>query len=322
MRIRLLMLIGVIGVIGSATAAPTARAAEASGDAQQSAAPGIQGASVSASQKAPEVTVLGRRFKLEPRVQSYVYGIAALQNNEGVARWNSPVCPLVTGLLREQGEFILERLSEVARAAGIPLGDEHCAPNLFIVVTGQPQQLLEDLDTRKHFAAFGDATPLAVQVLIDTPRPVRVWYNITRGAMGMHPSPGLPPDVEIRGAGGSMGLPLLTVADGNNGSHLLNAVAYSFTSVLVIADQAQLRGLSVRQFADYVAMVGLAEIKPTPHWSATRSILGLFGGDPAAAPAAMGEWDRLFLKYLYATNGALKAQRAQIGWNIVRELIH
>src|SRR6185312_3541400 len=102
MRSRLLMLSGVIGAIGFITAAPTATAADASGDARPSAAPGAQGTSVSASQKVPEVTVLGRRFKLERRVLSYVYGIAALQNNEGVARWNSPVCPLVTGLLREQ----------------------------------------------------------------------------------------------------------------------------------------------------------------------------------------------------------------------------
>jgi hypothetical protein len=65
--------------------------------------------------------VFARRLKLEARITDFVYGIAALKNREGVARWQAPVCPLVTGLARQSGEFVLGRLSEIARTAAVPL---------------------------------------------------------------------------------------------------------------------------------------------------------------------------------------------------------
>lgn len=90
---------------------------------------------------------------------------------------------------------------------------------------------------------------------------------------------------------------------------------------VTVLGRRQLRGMSLSQFADYAAMVGLAEIRPTPHLQDRQSILRLFGRDPPAAPTGMDDWDRLFLKYLYTTDGALKAQRSAIGWNMVRELV-
>ncbi len=284
-------------------------------------ATGLMGLRVAAAQQAqqPEVTVLGERLKLAPRVQSFVYGITQLKNNEGLPRWNSPVCPLVTGLPREQGEFILERISEIARAAHVPLGDEDCKPNLFIFLTTHPRELVQEMDRRKHWVTFGDAMPLDVTEFIDDSRPVKVWYNSSWLQPGTPLLPGLPPGFQIQGGGGFGSF--ATIASPMKGSHIFNAVAYSFSLVYVIADQTQLGGVSLRQFADYAAMVGLSEIRATPHLHDRQSILTLFGHDRAAAPAGLDEWDSLFLKYLYVTDGALKAQRAAIGWNMTRDLV-
>lgn len=310
MRIPVLVLIVATGLLGLRAAA-----------AQQSAAPNAPAASASASPgQQPEVTVLGERLKLAPRVQSFVYGITQLRNNEGLARWNSPVCPLVTGLPRAQGEFILERISEIARAAQVPLGSEDCKPNLFIFLTTQPKELLQEMDRRKHRVTFGDAMPLQVAEFINDSRPIKVWYNSGWVQPGQPLVPGLPPGFQIQGGGGFGSF--TTVNSPMKGSHIFNAVAYSFSLVYVIADQTQLRGVSMRQFADYVALVGLSEIRPTPHLQDRQSILTLFGRDPAAAaPAGLDEWDSLFLKYLYVTDGALKAQRSAIGWNMTRDLV-
>ena len=47
-----------------------------------------------------EVTVSARRAQLQPRVQEFVVQIAALDGGGGLARWQTPVCPLETGLSR------------------------------------------------------------------------------------------------------------------------------------------------------------------------------------------------------------------------------
>ncbi len=98
--------------------------------------------SASESEALEEVTVTAKRPDLEQRVSKFVYEVAGLQNREEMPRWRQPVCPLVGGLPRDEGEFILGRLSNIAREAGVPLAAEDCRPNLFITVTPNPQSFL------------------------------------------------------------------------------------------------------------------------------------------------------------------------------------
>ena len=112
----------------------------------------------SASEPLQEVTVTARRAELAPLVREFVDQIAGPENggNAGLARWGvPPVCPLVSGLARQDGEYILERLSEVARVAGVPLAGEHCRPNLYILVTAQPEDLLRGMERRNRPFTFG-----------------------------------------------------------------------------------------------------------------------------------------------------------------------
>jgi hypothetical protein len=152
-------------------------------------------ASSSTDTSAPlqEVTVTAQHSKLDwaqrnelvQKATTFVYGIAAVNNyREYPARWFAPVCPLVTGLAREQGEFVLWRLSEIARAAGSRLGGETCRPNLLIFVTSQPKELLQAMENRHFGVSFGNATPSSVEQFIDKPDPVKVWRNTVQGALG------------------------------------------------------------------------------------------------------------------------------------------
>src|SRR5665213_1033428 len=74
------------------------------------------------SERLVEVTVTAHRAKLTPRVTKFVNQIAARGNEEGLPRWQKPVCPFVSGLPRPDAEFILARVSEIAREAGVPAG--------------------------------------------------------------------------------------------------------------------------------------------------------------------------------------------------------
>ena len=305
MRTRLLLLIAVVGLVSSVTAA---------------AADGVVPADTAAP--TPEVLVFAQRLKLEARITNFVYGITVLQNSEAVARWQSPVCPQVTGLARQPGEFVLERVSEIARIAGAPLAKENCRPNLFIFVTSQPEQLLQAMEKRYFAVSFGNAAPSQVDAFVNTPRPVRVWHSPYWTPEGASPQGyGVPPSAQVLG-GGLSSPPTYSTPGAMGASRLINPGSWTFGNVYVIVDQRQLHGVSQGQFADYIAMVSLADIKPSAHPGDAHSILTLFADRPQAAPAAMSDWDQAFLKSLYATSPQRTQPRSLISRGMMNELVH
>ena len=302
--------------------------------------------------RVPEVTVTARRLELEKRVSQFVYQIAATQNaGEGLARWQVPsACPLVSGLPRQDGEFILKRLSEIAHGAGIPLAEEHCRPNLYILVTSQPEDLLKGMEKRNRAFTFGydpalrTETPASVvDEFIKTSHPVRVWYNTAEKdawgqALSYCPAADLVAiECAMNAPPGLLGTPLSMLSDCNDphvdpsrvyecgrtvagGTHLLFNNMWWLSRVFVIVDKARLPGVTVGQLAAYVPMSGFAKLKPDAHLDDVPTILKLFGGVPQAAPTGMTDWDQTFLKSLYATEQKSKLQRSQIARQMVREI--
>jgi hypothetical protein len=286
-----------------------------------------------------EVTVTAHRIELEKRVSQFVNQITTSENgDEGLARWQvPPVCPLVSGLPRQDGEFILARLSEIAHAAGVPLGDEHCHPNLYILVTPGPEDLLKGMEKRNRQYTFGydpslrtETPPSVVDEFIKTPRAVRVWYNSNeKDAWGQALSycPAIeialiscrtdsechPPHFDTsrvyecgRGTAG--------------GTHLTFNNMWWLSRVFVIVDQKRLHDVKLGQLADYVAMTGFAKLKPDARLGDAPTILTLFNAAPQAAPIGMTDWDQTFLKSLYATEQKSKLQRSQIARQMVHDI--
>ncbi len=288
-----------------------------------------------------------RAQKLARRVSKFVDQIAVPENggNSGLARWQAPpACPLVAGLPRQDGEFILQRLSQIGRGAGVPLAGEKCRPNLYILVTPQPVELLRGMEKRNRGFTFGydtsfyppmEAPASVVDQFIKTPRAVRVWYNSTakdawgkplgycsemqlreatclqsRGHFDDCSNP--PPSLagQYRQCGSAVA----------GGTHLSFNSIWTFSRVFVIVDRTQLKGVKLGQLADYVAMVGLAKIKPSAQLSDAPTILKLFDGAPEAAPAGMTDWDQSFLKGLYTTRQTSIMQRSQIAHAMVHQI--
>ncbi len=317
MRTRLLMLVAAVS-LASSVASRTGAAAESTAAPAEAASSASE--STSKSGALPQVTVMGR-LKLESKVAGFVHGITAPENQEGLARWNQPVCPQVSGLPREEGEFILARVSEIARAAGVRLGSEECRANLYIFVTNQPRELLRAMERRNRSVTFNGAAQVVVDEFIDTPRAVRVWYNSYKTAPGGVPlTPRLPADTQFVG-NALTATPLLFVSAPEGGSRLTRTVVWAFSYVYVVVDQTQLRSLSRRQLADYVGMISLAQIKRFARPGDTRTILNLFTGAPEDAPAGMSDWDQLFLKSLYATDQQSVTQRSLIARSMVRGIV-
>jgi hypothetical protein len=125
----------------------------------QSPAQSAASSSASAAAAIPEVTVQAQR-DLASKVAKFVNQIAVPENGDegGLALWDTPVCPLVSGLPGTEGEFILERISEIARAAQVPLAGEYGRPNLYILVTLHPEDLLRKLEKHDRVRRTGTWT--------------------------------------------------------------------------------------------------------------------------------------------------------------------
>jgi hypothetical protein len=237
---------------------------------------------------------------LKKQVDSFVWGAIVHYSNVSPGRWDSPLCPLVAGLPKEQGEFVLARLSQIAAAAGAPLGQADCKhPNLYIVVTREPERLLKKW-RRRDMRMFDDTHgELPIKRFLDTPRAIRAWYN--SGATDQDgtslPLNGLPGAAGRLGvAGSSISVPTSTSTPG-----FTFPIVESFSSVIIIADITRLQGLNSEQIADYVAMVGLAHVRPDSDVGSTPSILDLFSAAADRSPQALSNWDTALLKALYST---------------------
>jgi len=258
-----------------------------------------------------QVTVEAHRQALEERVTTYVQTLAHPNRDESLKRWNHPMCPLVAGLPQTQGEFMLARISDVARRARVPLGDEHCQANFYIVATADPEQLLRSWKQRDR-NLYGSAMPGQVRRFLEHDRAVRVWYNASFEAGGGGP---LSPQAS------ELGTNYVPTNRRSKATRLQFNDIMVFGSVIVVINLQRVQGLNYGQLTDYVAMLGLAQLDADADLGSAPSILQLFSAHaPQPLPAALSEWDVQFLRALYATEQTSFTQRNQIIQMMMREL--
>jgi hypothetical protein len=252
----------------------------------------------------------GNPAAIRAQVRAFVDRVTVKVWGESLMRWGDPVCPLVAGLPKDQGEFILARFTAVARDAGARLAAADCKPNVYVVVTPEPEALLRRWRKRDG-NLFGNALPGPVARFIVADRPVRVWrnwsYRPTDGSAMTHDS------------GEMFGAPVLNHP---KDSRLMTNVSKATWGALAVVDVNRIAGVSVGQLADYIAMSSLAEVRTDLPPGGPPSILRLFDGDPSAAPAGLTEWDRAYLSGLYHSDNEVILQHAQVADRMVRTLAH
>jgi hypothetical protein len=270
------------------------------------------------------ITVEAKRRELERQVDQFVDAAVVHHFGEPLMRWETPMCPLVAGVSRDQGEFILRRLSQAAWHAGAPLAPEKCAPNFFVLISSRAYQILQDL-RKKAPRAFDTTEGVgALQHFLRTERPIRVWYNsqdqgdagagvaVVAAFTGGSPS-----------SGGVTGTPSPSAAGANWGSlrmpnsRLTLTATKSISTAIIVVDLPRMKGVNMGQLADYAAMVGLAEINLDKVVVSAPSVLRLFS-EPAEAPVdGMSPWDRALLKSLYTTTAKSVTQLSSMKTQMV-----
>jgi hypothetical protein len=263
------------------------------------------------------------RKALERQVSSFVSGIAVAPYEESLADWQPsvPPCPLVAGLPREDGEYMLARISKIAQAAGAPLADEHCKPNLFIIVTSQVDALFKAWG-RRDPGMFGDMPHggTVVHKFLHSSTPVRAYYNASIvNSDGTALGGG-----DAEGSSITQGSSTATEARWNlraEATRIQFNDVRDLASVIVIIDGPRAKGVTFGQLAAYVAMIGLAEIRVDARaGDAPTSILQLFAGSGKAPPPGLSPWDEAFLKALYHIEHLDQHQLARVKTAMVGEI--
>jgi hypothetical protein len=99
---------------------------------------------------------------------------------------------------------------------------------------------------------------------------------------------GVPPGYGPPACSGTIRTRIVRMATGSN-----------ISSVIVVVDGRRMNNITIGQMADYIAMVGLSDVRPDVDRTAVPSILELFGhGKP---PQGLTRWDRALLYALYNT---------------------
>lgn len=281
-------------------------------------APSVPSAAEPLQHQLPQIDVHARR-KIEKSVNSYLFKITHISpaaNDRPILRWTVPICPMVAGLPHDLGQALFDHFTDVVDSLGRRRGSAGCKPNFFIIATFHPEARLREW-WHAHPAAFSYRVE-GTEKFLSTPDPVRVWYCSR--------------EVDMDGAGaldGSVALDRVfsgipTYISHGNGRSIRAEYQLmpDLKSVIVIIDSDKIDGFEVTQLSEYIAMVGLAKVDMDALYEDTPTILRLFSSPANDRPQALSNWDRSFLRALYQTDEASRAQRSTIVDHMVADLLH
>lgn len=246
-------------------AAAAARPAPPSNGGPSEAAPGELGrVTIEASKQ---------RQALRRRVDQFVDAVVVRPYDENPIRWDGPVCPEVAGLSRGFGEFFLWRISQAATDAGVQLAGRVCHPNLHVIATHVPDQLLRDWWARDWWMYSTPHGVAPVHDFVNSKLPIRVWYNTYPGCTGTGQARLGTAAAALTGFGLPGAAPPICANDASGSTHLSYPIVRSIVSAIVVIDLRQMKNVTLQQIADYVALVSLADVREDPDAPPAPSIL-------------------------------------------------
>jgi hypothetical protein len=281
-------------------------------------------ASAPAPGTAPTITIEAQRQREQLRTEANRFvqaTIARPRTADSLLRWDSAVCPLVAGLPRGQGEFVLGRLSAIARGANVPLAGERCAPNLYVIVTSNPRRFLSlwwDHDPRLFSTRHGIG---GIQHFIETDSPVRVWYDVMAvdADLSSEIQTMLAQTMGVGPNGAQQTYP--TNRSQALGSRLTYVDVRAIAWAIVVIDAQKLAKLNLGQLTDYVSLRSFVEIKPDTDAGGAPSILNLFSDQEGSPPPGLTAWDQALLHAVYSTKQKDQMQLSEIQTATFNQLV-
>ncbi|MGH8318656.1 MAG: tetratricopeptide repeat protein [Steroidobacteraceae bacterium] len=228
--------------------------------------------------------------------------------DESLMRWDTPVCAVVQGLPRMFDEFIQARISQIALSAGAPLAGKSCSPNFYVFSSPHPDQLLKNLLAHNPGMYDSQSGLGAVEDFLHSRHPVRVWYNSKPGCPGAISGSG-PAPFKLRCSDSLDSINL----------HLSYGDVRSISAAFIVVDMNRMKKITTRELTDYVAMVGLADVRLDADAGAVPTILRLFQ-NPTRPPQGLSAWDRALLYSLYNTSQSSTLQMSQMEMTVTNRI--
>ena len=250
-----------------------------------------------------QVVVRGQRlseveFDLPEYVNQFIGEVVSLPAGAGFARWHQKVCIGVNNLELSAAQYIVDRISMLARDVGLEAGEPGCRPEVFLIFTTDADTLAsymvenEPLLFRPGMGECCQQLGLAaLDEFVESDAPVR-WWHVSmptsshtgdRAGITAKDPPGTYPVISVAGP-----------------SRVHNGVRDELQYVITIVDATQLNGTSWQQIGDYLALVSLAQINPNADPANFDSILNLFTNP--SAYSGLTDWDRTYVRALYEIN--------------------
>ena len=235
-----------------------------------------------------EIVVEGKRIE-KKEIDQFVRALTDTQPFGQISRFEWEVCPAAVGLLPQQNGQIANRIRVVAAAAGAPVAKAGCKPNILVLVTRNPQELVSAM--RKNYPAF-------FKDPIDQPAHVQD----TDRAIAWHVEGQLTQD----------DIPATVVATPTTKFYSVSTTISSrltppsrphFLAGVLVLDIDSLGGLTTTQVADYAAMRLLARTSPDRlDETSVPTILSILEAAPdSQVPVTLTSWDFRYLKALYGS---------------------
>ena len=302
----------------------------------QNVPPPKSGAQAPAEMSTENVTVLGSRQMYHDFSRNFA---TPTKSTGKIARWERHVCPVVVGQDSHYAAFISQHLKYVALAAGAPVNTEaDCTPNIHIVFTTTPQDLLDDVNkNNQHYLGYFSSVAQK-NTLATVTKPIQAWYATestdNRGRRHLDTGRSVVGGTSVQSFNGMGTFDSLTGQVGDNmgtsggsaltdgapifystGSLINDGIHTGFNHILIVIDSTKLAGQNIVPLADYIAMLALVQVNAPDACQALPSIVNTMapGCDHSAESLTM--FDLAYLQALYhmAADRSLMMQRSEIG---------
>lgn len=235
-----------------------------------------------------DVVVQGQR--LDDQVRGFIDEVIAPPSGWGPARWRTGVCVGVVNIRGEAAQYVVDRVSEVAREIGLRAGGPGCRPSILIIGAADGAGMARGLVEARPWAFWPGASGtsrsrVALEAFQAGDAAVR-WWHVS-----------VPVDdvfgrIAVRLPGGDV--PVIAKNSGRLGTPIRN----NLSRAIIIVDMDKADGFNLRQIADYAAMVAFSQVDPDADTRGYDSVLSLFS--QPTATAGLTDWDMAYMKALYS----------------------
>jgi hypothetical protein len=284
----------------------------------------IMAASAQPSAPATEsVTVTGIKSReiLDKFVKSFVAPTAI---NAKIARWERRICPLTVGQPPALANFVTQHVKDIAATVGAPVNPTpSCTPNIEIVFTTTPQDLLDNIRAHEvDHLGYAESSARRKELATVT-RPVQAWYATeTKDLNGMtkiDTAQRTPGGIHI----GDVDLPFVYTAH-RSGTLTGDGVRSAFNHIVIVVDFNKVKGHEIGALADYIALLALTQLNSLDACQELPSIVNMLAPGCGRTVAALADGDLAYLRGLYRMNPGryLVFQRNEIADLMKDTLVH